>query len=153
MIYFSTGLRTAMLGTVGFKDAFDGVSVIKVYSGSVPANADASIGAATLLATVTVAGGTTFAADCLDFGTPASGAVAKDGSVWKTLGANVTSGTPTFWRLVVQATDSGAASTSQYRVQGTCGTGAEDLNTGTGTTVNGTDYPVSYCTITFPASA
>lgn len=149
MAKWSTGARDSLMNQ--FVDDFDGVSVIKVYSGTVPASADAALGGATLLATVTQNGGTTFPGDCLDFDAAASGSVSKDSGTWKCLGANVTTGTPTFARLVIQSSDDGTLSTSQKRVQFACGTGEGELNTGTGECVNGTDYPISFAAFTMAA--
>lgn len=50
----STGLRNHLLATGSLKDGLDG-GVIRLYSGTVPASADDSIGAAVLLCTVSLA--------------------------------------------------------------------------------------------------
>ncbi len=49
----STGLRNYMLGTAAakgsFRDAFHGASEIRIYGGTVPADADAAAGGAPLV--------------------------------------------------------------------------------------------------------
>ena len=113
MAKFSTGLRTAMLGTDGLKAAMASPMLLKIYAGTVPADADAALGGATLLCTVSDAStGTT-----LTLGTPAAGSVSKtEAQVWS--GVNAATNNGTFFRLVASG-DDGSASTSQNRVQGT----------------------------------
>ncbi len=84
---YGTALRNARLAadetTIGTSPK------LRVYSGTVPANADASIGAATLLAEAPLPS---------DWqGAPSAGAAAKAGT-W-TFDAAVGTGTPTFCRL------------------------------------------------------
>lgn len=169
MSLWSTGLRTALLGgavtgytgKTGVKGIFSGFSVIKLYSGAIPATADAAE-TGTLLGTIVndvTAATPAFPANCLVFSDPSSGSLSKNSDSWGMKGANITSGTPTHWRLVVNyatsnpygaAVDDGTLSTTQMRIQGTFGSGGAELNTGTGVLVNGTDQPISYCNISFP---
>ena len=118
----SSGLRNFMLVTGAFRGAMNG-GTLKVYAGPVPADADAAIGAATLLCTVTnnsTATGVTFATGAT------AGVLTKTASeVWA--GLNAVSGTATFYRLVA-ATDTGAASATESRVQGLISTSGADLN-------------------------
>lgn len=155
-MFRSTALRNFLDNGGSYFSAFDSVAVIKIYSGAVPANADAALGGATLLATMSKAGGTSFPGDCLHFeSTPVAGVLSKLASeTWKTLGANVVTGTPTFGRMVVQASDDGTlVTTTQKRIQFTVGSGAAEGNTGTGACVNGTDYEYTYGTLTLPAGS
>lgn len=111
----STGLAKHLAITGSLKAALDG-GFIFIYSGTVPATADAVI-AGSLLAKISVGGdGTT--------GLTFSG-TADDGVLTKTAAeawnGNVsTTGTATFFRFA--AADPSAASTTDKRLQGTVGT-------------------------------
>ena len=118
----STGLRNYMLDAGSLKAALaDGL--IKIYAGTIPATADAALGAATLLCTISddaTGVGIEFEVNAVD------GAIAKKASeVWK--GMNVASGTATFFRHVAPG-DDGTASTTQKRLQGIVGVSGADLN-------------------------
>jgi hypothetical protein len=117
----STGLRNHMLVTGSVKSGMDG-GVIKIYAGTEPADADASIGAATLLDTISnndTGTGINFDA------TPTSGVLVKaPAEVWS--GTCVASGTATFYRFVSLA-DDGTSSTTFKRMQGTVGVVGADL--------------------------
>lgn len=113
----STGLITYVNGTGSVKAALDS-GFIKFYNGAVPATADA-IATGTLLWTVSVDGDGTG----LTYEINASGRAAKPTAAqWS--GAT-TAGTPTYFRAVTAA-DDGTLSTTQRRVQGTCGNGVND---------------------------
>ncbi len=116
----STGLRNALLDSSGLKAILDG-GFLDIYSGAVPASADAAISGATLLCRVSNGGsGLTF--DDAAVG----GVLSKNASeVWQ--GLNVASGTAAFFRFVTAA-DTGAASDSEPRIQGTVGVLGADLN-------------------------
>jgi hypothetical protein len=143
-----------MLDGTAFKQLFSGHASLRLLSGSPPASADAAE-TGTLLAVISLNGATiSGSTNCLTFAAASGGSIAMSGT-WKVLGANVTSGTPGYFRLVIA--DSGATphddatlSTTQYRVQGTVGAGGAELNIGSGALTNGTDQPISYFTITFP---
>jgi hypothetical protein len=121
-LYVSTGLRNKLLDTGSLKSIFN-LGFIKIYAGTVPADADASIGAATLLCTISnnsTGTGITFAASA------ASGAISKNsGETWS--GTNAASGTASFYRHVA-AGDDGTLSTTQARIQGLVSTAGADLN-------------------------
>lgn len=112
----STGLAAHLMVTGSAKAAFDS-GFIKVYSGTEPATADAAV-TGTLLWTISKDGDGTG----LTFDATASGrAMIKTAlHVWS--GAT-TAGTAGYWRLV-GASDDGTLSTSQKRIQGTCGSTA-----------------------------
>lgn len=118
----STGLAKAILDTGSFKAAMAGMK-LKIYAGSEPASADASIGAAVLLCTISDNGG----AGALSWEAAAVGnTLAKLASqTWS--GTNVASGTAAFFRLEL-ASDTGAASTSEVRLQGDIGIAGKALN-------------------------
>lgn len=126
----STGLRNAALAA--WKTALDH-GFLKIYGGTVPATADAALGAATLLCTISVNStgtGITLAA------TPVAGVLQKNGSeIWS--GVNAATGTASFYRFVAAA-DSGAASTTEPRIQGTVGVTGEGLNLTMGTALAAT---------------
>ena len=141
----STGLRNGVLVTGSLKSQLDG-KVVKIYGGAVPDDADAALGAATLLCTVSVGGtgtGVTFES------TPVDGAIVKTASeTWS--GTNVATGTATFWRIATNA-DDGSASTSAVRVQGTFG-GASGLLSNPALT-SGATQTIDNCAIALPLSA
>lgn len=116
MAKFSTGIRDGMLGSSGFKEVMDG-GFLKIYGGTVPADADAALGSATLLCTLSVNSTGTG----LSFAAPAGGSISKASEIWS--GVNVATGSGTFFRFVAAA-DDGTASTTAPRVQGTVSTTA-----------------------------
>ncbi len=116
----STGLAAHLMVTGSAKSAFDG-GFIKVYSGTEPTTADAAV-TGTLLWTISIDGDGTG----LEFASSAVGRslMPFEGDVW---GGATTAGTAGYWRLVA-AGDDGTLSTSQKRIQGTCGmTAGSDL--------------------------
>jgi hypothetical protein len=131
----STGLRNAMLGTTGFKTAL-ALGFIKVYSGTVPTDADAAV-TGTLLGTVTQnSDGTTG----LTLAASASGAISKNGSPWGS--ATGSSGVASYWRFVAVG-DTGALSTTEARLQGLASTSGSELvmaNTNISSGVISIDY-------------
>jgi hypothetical protein len=143
-IKISTGVRNHMLVTGSFKNAMDG-GVLKIYAGTEPANADASIGSATLLCTVSnnsAGTGITFAAAASD------GVLVKTASeVWS--GAVTLGGVATFYRFV-SLSDDGSLSTSAKRVQGVVGLVGVDLLVSTTTFVLGSTRIINSFTIGMP---
>lgn len=120
MVNYSVGLRNAALGDTGFRGALNG-GELRLYGGAVPAAADESIGAATLLCVLTD-GGT---GGGLNFANPDGAVLSKETSqVWQ--GTPLAAGQCTFWRFV-QGSDDDAATTTAVRVQGTSGTVNADL--------------------------
>lgn len=126
----STGLRNAMLGTTGFKGALaDGK--IKVFTGSQPISAD-NAEQGTLLVEFTLDAGAFShgaATNGLEFGTAASGAIAKaTAEIWR--GVAVAAGTAGWARFVANPTDSGGSSTTLARLDftvGLSGSGADAI--------------------------
>ena len=138
----SPGLQGQLLNAGGFKEVMDGAE-FRVYAGLVPAAAGDSIGAATLLCTIkNGASGVTF-----DDATP--GVLLKPAAeTWQ--GTNAASGTPSFYRLVKSA-DTGGASTTDPRVQGSVGVVGADLNISAGTLVSGAPQSISYYAVSLLA--
>lgn len=119
MAKFSTGLRTGMLGSSGFKDLMTG-AVLRIYAGygpdSIPETADASNGGS-LLITLTSDG----VADAgLNFEDPVGGIISKESGVAWMTNAIENSGNCTYFRLEMPD-DNGMESDTAIRVQGTCG--------------------------------
>lgn len=117
----STALANGLLSGNDFAALMNGGKMY-VYAGSaVPATADEALSGATKLAVVTDNGdGSTG----LTFATPAANGVIQKtaAEVWKCLAANIVAGSALFYRFCVGSDDgSGAASSSNYRFQGTVG--------------------------------
>lgn len=140
----STGLRNHMLASGSLKGALDG-GEIRIYAGTVPATADAAIGSATLLCTITLEGGATgitFAAAAAD------GVLQKNASEeWS--GTNADSGTATFFRHVIDS-DDGSASTTALRIQGTVNTVGADLNLSSTSLVAAAEQTIDYYSVAIP---
>lgn len=139
----STGLREALMVTGSFASLMNG-GKIKIFSGDPPASADAAE-TGTLLCTITnnaTSTGLTFAASA------PGGVLSKDATeVW--LGNNVASGTAGYYRFV-QAGDTGALSTTQYRYQGTVANVGADMNISNPSLVIGAPQRLNYHVVTLP---
>lgn len=141
----STGLRNAMLGTGSLKSIMDAGSEIRIYSGAVPADADASIAAAVLLLTIkNGSSGITF-----DTAAAAGVLLKKPSETWG--GTVVADGVPTFYRHVLTA-DTGTASTTAPRYQGSCGVAGADMNFTAGALVTGAVQTMPFHSVNLPAS-
>lgn len=140
----STALSNKMLDTAPLRTVMN-LGFIKIYAGTPPADADAAIGSATLLCTVSnnaTATGLTLAA------TAAARTIAKNGSeVWS--GVNAASGTAAFFRYVAVG-DTGAASTTEARIQGTVGTGGADMNLSSVNLTSGAIQALDFGNFTLP---
>ena len=143
-LHISTGLRNGLLVTGSLKSQLDGGS-IKIYSGPVPASADAALAGNTLLCTVTVASGATQ----LTFGTtPDTGTLAKPaGVVWS--GSNVATGVASFYRHVAAA-DVGNASITAPRIQGSVALYGGELNLTSVNLVAGATQTIDYYAVNIP---
>ncbi len=131
-VILSTALKNYLLGTGHLKTALAG-GFIWVYTGPVPATADAPTTGATLICKLGSENPPTddTPATGLDLGTAASGAITKDSDVWiGRVQGGVTSPTAaTFFRWTDSADDPSLAATgTSYRIQGTCGAQGADLN-------------------------
>lgn len=114
----STSIRNKMLVTGSLKSILDG-GFIKIYSGAVPADADAAILSAQLLCTISDDG-----AGLIMNPVAAGGAMTKANDVWS--GTNVLGGTATFWRFV-KTGDTGTSTTIEDRLQGLAATSGSEL--------------------------
>lgn len=133
-VSFSTGMVAAVLETASYKDALAG-TVLRIYSGAVPADADAAIGGATLLCEVTYNGSPVTL--------ERNGRVLRKppAALWS--GTNVATGVASFFRQV-PAADDGAASSTAVRVQGTVGlTSASDMVLVDTALSSGAPFPVN----------
>lgn len=108
----STALAKGLLDTGSLKDMLAGMK-LKLYGGAVPVSADASLGAAVLLSTITVDGSGT----ALSFEDNAVGNVIQKNSSETWQGTNVATGTATFARLELDS-DTGGTTTTEVRIQG-----------------------------------
>lgn len=143
-IQFSSGLRDHLLISGSFKSALDG-GVLRIYSGAIPANADADSSGATILCTISLdATGTG-----LTWGsTVTAGILSKNTSeIWRGLVANT--GTATYFRFMAIA-DTGALSTTDKRVQGTVGLVGADLNFSNVNLVAGNYRVIGSLNVTLP---
>lgn len=132
------------------KDIFkDGV--LRIYSGSQPTSPD-SAASGTLLLEISEDAGA-FAAGAFDngleFGDAASGAIAKaTGETWQDTG--LAAGTAGYFRFVGNAADTGAASTSLPRIDGSVGTSGADLNMSSTGVTAGATYTIDSFQFTLP---
>lgn len=148
-LLYSTGYRMGSLGSVAspvgnpIQDLLAS-GIIKIYSGTPPATADAAI-AGTLLVSIDNGGSAT------TFGEPASNAIAiAGGETWSV--AAVATGTASFFRYVIKATDDGTLSTTQVRIQGTVGTSGADMIIGNTAVTSGATQTIDTFTLTAPES-
>lgn len=140
----STGLAKAMLDTGSLKANLTGMK-LKIYSGTEPASADAALGGAVLLCTISDAGG----AGALSFETSAVGNTIEKLSSQTWSGTCAASGTASFCRLEL-ASDTGASSSSEIRVQGDVGVAGKFLNLSSVALTASAVQTVDYLSITMP---
>ena len=140
----STGLAKAMLDTGSFKTNLSGMK-LKIYSGTEPASADSALGSAVLLCTISDAGG----AGALSFATNAVGNVLEKLASQTWSGTNAASGTASFCRLVL-ASDTGASTSTEVRVQGDVGVAGKFLNLSNTVLTSGAVQNVDYLSVTMP---
>lgn len=109
---FSTEVRRQQCVVGSLKSILDG-SVIRIYSGPVPASADSGLAGNTLLCEITADGGAG-----LTFESASTGAelIKSLSETWQ--GTVVANGVATFFRMV-KAADTGVLTTTEARVQGT----------------------------------
>lgn len=142
---FSTGLRAGLAVGGSLKSLLDGGS-IRIYSGPVPASSDGPLsGANVLLVDVKVQ---TSGAGLTFEGTAPNAVLVKSLSeVWESIIAS--SGDATFFRFV-QPSDGGGQSTTDVRIQGTCGLAGADMPMSSTSLVAGAPHLIDYCNITLP---
>ena len=150
-IKLSTGLRNALLGQDGLSKIFSG-GVIELRSGPQPVSADAAP-TGTLLGVVTVGGQPWIAgnpANGLVFASPAGGVLSKNSDHWMTFA--VAAGTIGWFRLIANAGDDGAESTTASLIDGSAGVGSGDLWVSTTSVKVGSPATTDAFTIELPAS-
>lgn len=131
----STGLRGRILDSGSLKSRLDG-GFLDIYSGTVPATADAALGSAVKLLRVSnnsTPTGLTFE-DAAVSSPPLVLLYKESTEVWA--GPVTTGGTPSFYRFV-KAGDDGTESTTQERIQGSVGTTDTDIELSTSALVAG----------------
>lgn len=140
----STGLAKGILDTGSFKSVLTGM-LLKIYSGAEPATADAALGGAVLLCTITVddAGG------ALSFEANAVQNVLEKNSseVWR--GTCVATGTASFCRLELSS-DTGNSSSTEVRLQGDVGIAGRFLNISSTALSSGAPQVVESVAIALP---
>lgn len=139
---FSTGCKNNICANESVVATL-GSSVVRVYSGIVPVNADAALGSAVQLLEYTVDGE---GGDLYFNSVVNNGVVTKDADAWR--GTATATGVATFFRLV-RSYDTGAASTSEIRVQGSVGVSGADLNLSSTTITSGQIYTLDTFTVSF----
>ena len=134
-----------------FKDVFRNCT-IHVYSGTVPADADADEGSGTKLLEISVDSVAMVAGtpdNGLDFDAIAAGVLAKSADVWSDAG--LANGTAAWWRMYDNGIITGASSTAK-RCDGLVGTSGVALILSTTTIVLGATVTVDEANFTMPAS-
>lgn len=125
--------------------------ILRIYSGSQPADADEAY-SGTLLLELTVSSGAWVAGsedNGLEFGDAADGYIEKCGDeVWS--GVAAASGTAGWFRFYANATDAGGASETLPRVDGSCGLSGADLVMPSTTITAGKTYTFDDLKWTFP---
>ena len=146
-LQYSTGFKDAVLDTGSFKGTFDD-GYIRIYDGTMPADADAALAGNTVLVTYSDndAG---FGVAGLDLEAAAvNGAISKaTAQTWKGTAAATSAGT--FFRYI-QAADTGGASATEIRIQGTVGGAGADLFLSTADFVSTNEYTLDLFSISIP---
>lgn len=140
----STGLRNKLLDTNPLRTVLN-LGFIKIYAGTAPTSADDAIGAATLLCTLSnnsTGTGLTFEAAA-----SAGNLLKKSSEVWS--GVNGAGGVASFYRHVAPG-DTGAASTTEARVQGVVGLSGADMNMTSTTLSNGATQTLDFYLLSLP---
>lgn len=144
-IKMSTGIREGLAITGSLRSLLTG-SVIRIYSGSAPTDADSSLGAATLLCEISAGGvGVTFES-------AAPGGVLSKSAAENWSGTNSASGNASFFRMVL-ASDTGSASASAIRMQGTVAQISADLELSNISLISGAPLAINAANFTIPAQA
>ena len=141
---FSTGLRNAMLATGSLRTALAS-GELRIYSGPVPASVDGAIsGSNTLLCTIRAE------ADAgINLDTSAAGGLITKAPAELWSGDVVATGTATFYRHVL-ASDTGTASTTAVRIQGTAGLAGQNMNLSNPALVSGALQRIESYVISMP---
>jgi uncharacterized alpha-E superfamily protein len=139
----STGLRNKLLDTNSLKTVM-ALGSIKIYSGAVPANADAAV-TGTLLCTITL----NSTATGLSMAAAATAGVLEKLSSETWSGVNAASGTATYYRHVA-AGDTGALSTTEARLQGLVAVVGSEMNLSSTTLTSGATQTLDFYSVQLP---
>lgn len=134
-----------------FKDVFRN-NVIRIYSGTIPADGDAAEGAGVLLLKITLASGAVVpgvATNGNDFDAIVAGVLSKDANVWS--GVGLADGTAAWWRMYDNGEITGAVSTAK-RCQGSVGTSSVTFILSSTTIVTSATTTLDTANFTMPAS-
>lgn len=136
---FSSGVRKQICFSGPLKTILDG-SVVRLYSGVVPQHADSALGSATLLCEIKVG------ANPVTFEAAGNTATLTKNLSEEWRGDVLVGGTPSFFRLVKES-DTGTATDTEVRVQGTVGGPADDLTISNPLLVQGAPQRIEYFAI------
>lgn len=139
----STGLRNKLLDTGSLASLMAG-GLIKIYSGSPPTNAD-DAASGSLLCTISLNSTGTG----VNMASTATGGVLAKSTAETWSGVVALSGAATYYRHVA-ASDTGAASTTQARLQGEIATAGAELNLSSTTLTSGATQTVDYYSVALP---
>lgn len=139
----STGLRNKLLDTGSLATLMAG-GLIKIYSGSPPASAD-DAASGSLLCTISLNSTGTG----INMASTASGGVLAKSTSETWSGVVALSGAATYYRHVA-ASDTGASSTTQARLQGEIATAGAELNLSSTTLTSGATQTVDYYSVALP---
>lgn len=135
-----------------FKDVFRN-AIIRVYAGTVPADADADEGAGTLLLKITVSSGAITpgtATNGLDFDAIVAGVLSKSSSTWSGLG--LATATAVWWRMYDNGEITGVSTTAK-RCQGLVGTTGKAMILSSTSIVTSVTTTLDIANFTMPANA
>lgn len=142
----------ACVSSKGFKDIFR-YGVLRLYSGSQPADADA-VETGTLLLEVTVSSGAFTkgtSTNGLQFGSITDGVISKNADIWSDTG--IAAGTAGWYRFYDNALADGADSADEkIRFDGSVGVSGADLDLGSTTIAIGATTTIDGFDVTLPMS-
>jgi cytochrome c556 len=141
----STGLRNKLMDTGSLKTIM-AAGLVKIYSGAIPADADAAV-TGSIVCTVSQAS----AGTGVNFDTSAAAGVISKAPAETWSGVNAATATATYYRHVA-ASDDGTLSTTQARLQGAVATVGSDLNLSSVALVSGATQTIDYYSVTLPAA-
>ena len=121
MVKYSTALREGLAVVGSMRSLLSGF-YIRIYTGTVPATADASLGSAVLLNEISSGG----VGDELTLEPTAPGGLLTKSASQNWTGKTLLGGTPSFFRIEL-ASDTGNQTTTEVRIQGSCGSLGNDL--------------------------
>lgn len=140
----SLPFRKSVLGDNSVKGILDD-SVIRIFAGSAPAEADDSVGSATLLVEITTTDGSG-----ITFTIGDDGILRKNtNEQWQ--GTATNTGVATFYRIV-KASDTNGVATTEARIQGLVGEGFGEMVLSNTNITSGAIIPLNATSIYMPSS-